>query len=101
MTLQLGVTRYSIKEKSAFPFKSELKQTFAFMVDHAGYSFQLYWFNETEQEAWIHQFSDAFLGVILPAYSNIDIHLSKTFVIRKLKLLGNIACEIYLMMSLS
>jgi outer membrane cobalamin receptor len=91
MTLELGVSRYSIKEKSAFPFKSELKQTFALMIDHAGYAFQLYWFNEAEQEAWIHQFSGDFLGIILPGYSNIDVHLSKTFIIGKLKLFGNIS----------
>ena len=91
MTFEVGMSRYSIAEKSAFPFKSENKQIANFRIDHAGYAFQFHWFNEDEQVAWIRQFSGPSLEIILPAYSNIDLHLSKTFMIGKMKLFGNVS----------
>jgi len=91
VTVELGLSRYSITEKSAFPFKSAEKQTFAVKIDHAGYAFQFYWFREGQQVGWIRQFSGPVLEIILPEYSNVDLHLSKTFAIGKLKFFGNIS----------
>jgi len=91
VTAMLGLSRYSITEKSAFPFKSEFKQTATLKIDHAGYAFQVYWFHEGEQVAWIHQPGTMSLEVILPGYANVDLHLSKTVSVGKLKLFGNIS----------
>ncbi|MGH7597909.1 MAG: TonB-dependent receptor [bacterium] len=97
VTLEVGLARYFISEKAAFPFKSDFKRTFNFIVDHAGYSFQLHWFNEGEQEGNVRrQGADLtqitrndFDAILLPGYSNLDLHLSKTFEIGKLKLFCN------------
>ncbi len=100
VTLSSGLSRYSISERAAFPFKSDLKRTFTLNVDHAGYSFQAYWFTESEQVGWLRRIkvgdqssgAPAFGGlaeVTLPGYSNLDLHLSKTFAIDKLKLFVN------------
>lgn len=93
ITLELGFSDYSISEKSAFPFKYDMKRIVNFIVDHAGYSFQLHWFKEGEQIGWIRQYSGRFVQVILPEYANIDLHLSKTFELGRLKLFGNLSAR--------
>jgi outer membrane cobalamin receptor len=92
-TVEFGLSSYNISDKSAFPFKYDMKQTINFMIDHAGYAFQFHWFKEGEQVGWIRQFTGQFVQVILPEFSNIDLHLSKTFSIGRLKLFGNISAR--------
>ncbi|MDZ7266068.1 MAG: TonB-dependent receptor [candidate division KSB1 bacterium] len=100
VTLSGGLARYAISEKAAFPFKSDLKRTLTLNLDHQGYSFQAYWFTESEQVGWLRRVklgdqasgAPAFGGlaeVTLPGYSNLDLHLSKTFSIDKLKFFVN------------
>lgn len=102
VTVELGLSRYFISDKSAFPFKSDFKRTVNCILDHAGYSFQIHWFKEGEQVGWIRQQSSQitqpllpgeqstlFVEIPLPAYSNIDLHLSKTFHVSKIKLFMN------------
>lgn len=91
LTVELGMSRYFISEKAAFPFKSDFKHTLNFIIDHAGYSFQIHWFKEGEQAAWIRQVNGPLAETTLPEYSNLDVHLSKTFGIGKLKLFANVS----------
>lgn len=91
MMLELGLSSYSISDRSAFPFKYDYKQIINWQIDHAGYSFQLHWFTEGEQIGWIRQYSGRFAQVILPEYTNIDLHLGKTFSLGRLKLFGNLS----------
>lgn len=89
ITVEFGLSRYSIPEKSAFPFKYDMKRTVNFIIDHAGYSLQVHWFKEGEQVGLIRQFSGYFDQTTLPEFSSIDVHLSKTFSFGKLKVFGN------------
>jgi outer membrane receptor protein involved in Fe transport len=97
ITLEIGLARYFISEKAAFPFKSDFKRTLNLIVDHAGYSFQLHWFTEGEQVGNVRrQGSDLtritqndFDTILLPGHTNLDLHLSKTFEIGRLKLFCN------------
>jgi len=94
LTVSSGLSRYFISEKVAFAFKADLKRTLNVLFDHAGFSFQLYWFKEGEQAGIVRQQKREdgelrFTEVILPAYSNLDLHLSKSFTIGRLKLFGN------------
>ena len=95
LTVSTGLSRYFISEKVAFAFKADLKRTLNVLIDHAGYSFQLHWFKEGEQAGVIRQQKPEggsevkFAEVILSAYSNLDLHLSKSFTIGRLKLFGN------------
>ncbi len=89
LALEVGHSRYNISEKAAFPFKYDRKTTFEIKIDHAGYSAQIYWFNESEQVGWIRYYNGDFAEIILPGYTNIDIHLGKTFELGKLKLSAN------------
>lgn len=91
LTIDLGISKYFISDKAAFPFKSDLKRTFNFIVDHAGYSFQLHWFKESEQTGWLRFPNGEFAEILLPDRTNIDLHISKTFEIRKLKLFANVS----------
>ncbi|MGH7493472.1 MAG: carboxypeptidase-like regulatory domain-containing protein [bacterium] len=101
VAVEAGISNYSISDKSAFPFKSDYKYTLNFNVDHAGYSFQAHVFKEGEQSGYIRARkveqtggpaqpgNNPFYEVILPAFSNLDLHLSKTFQIEKLKMYVN------------
>jgi outer membrane cobalamin receptor len=90
VTFELGVSKYFISEKAAFPYKSDYKHTFNFIVDHAGYSFQTHIFKEGEQVGWLRVFGgEGFAEVSLPDYVNLDIHVSKTFQLGRLKLFAN------------
>jgi outer membrane cobalamin receptor len=97
VTLEVGLSRYYISEKAAFPFKSDLKRTLSLIVDHAGYSFQMLWFKESEQAGWLRRSgsdltrvtANDFGEVILPGYTNLDAHLSKNFELGRLKLFLN------------
>jgi outer membrane cobalamin receptor len=100
VTVEFGFSRYYISEKAAFPYKSDLKRTLGFIVDHAGYSFQLLWFAEGEQTGWVRRFTapgpapvseQDFNEIRLDAYSNLDAHLSKTFEWGKLKFFLNVS----------
>lgn len=91
VTVDLGLARYFISDKAAFPFKSDFKRTLTLSIDHAGYSFQVFGFKEGEQVGLVcdgPQCTD-FVQVPLPDYTNLDIHLSKSFEISKLKLFAN------------
>ncbi len=89
ITVELGLSRYFISEKAAFPFKSDFKSTVNFILDHAGYSLQVHWFREGEQTGWVRQQYSSFAEVNLPEYSNLDLHLSKTFSLLGFKLFIN------------
>jgi len=91
MTMELGISRYFISEKSAFPFKSDFKRTMTVTFDHAGFSFQLHWFKEGEQVGWIRQQDGSFAEIVLAEYSNLDLHLSSTFRLWKLTFFANLS----------
>lgn len=91
ITLEIGLSKYWISDKDVFPFKSDMKRTFGLSIDHAGYNFQALWFKEGEQIARLRQLDGLPVEVILPDYANLDVHLSKTFSLFKIKLFANIS----------
>lgn len=91
LTLEAGASRYFISEKAAFPFKHEQKYIANVFIDHAGYSFQVHWFHESEQLGWVRTIDGNMFEVMLEGYSNMDIHLSKSFEIKEFKLFANIS----------
>ncbi|MFQ5632253.1 MAG: TonB-dependent receptor domain-containing protein, partial [bacterium] len=90
-TFEIGLSKYWISDKQAFPFKSDIKRTLSVIIDHAGYNFQALWFKEGEQVGKLRQLDGTPVEVILPDYSNLDLHLSKTFSISKIKLFLNVS----------
>jgi outer membrane cobalamin receptor len=94
ITLEFGLSRYSITEQAAFPFKSDAKQVFDIHIDHAGYSFQFHWFIENAQVGWIRDTESAEFRILsLPDHANIDIHIGKVFEIYKFKLITNFSAR--------
>ena len=89
VTVDLGLSRYFISEKAAFPFKSDHKRTLTVNIDHAGYSFQLFWFTESEQTAWLRLQNGEFTEITNSGFTNLDLHLSKTFELFHLKVFAN------------
>jgi outer membrane cobalamin receptor len=87
---ELGVSRYFLSDRAAFPFKSDFKLTTSLLVDHAGYSMQLSFFKESAQAGWLRQSDSPFFAQVeLPAQSNMDVHLSKTVNFRAMEFLVN------------
>ncbi len=92
VTLGVGISRYFISEKNAFPFKSDFKGTLKLNIDHAGYSLQFFLFKESEQIALLRQPGrNLFSEISLPSYTNLDVHLSKKFEISQVKLFANVS----------
>ncbi len=91
VTIELGLSRYSISEKAAFPFKYDRKATADFKIDHAGYAFLFHLFKEGEQIGWVRQSSEGFVEIELPSHTDIDLHLSKAFEFGKFKLKSNVS----------
>lgn len=91
VSLEFGLSKYWISDKQAFPFKSDLKRLLNLRIDHLGYSFQALWFKEGEQIAWLRQLDGTPVQVILPEFTNLDLHFSKTFTLSRFKLFFNIS----------
>jgi outer membrane receptor protein involved in Fe transport len=91
ITLELGVSRYFISEKAAFPFKTEQKNQIELRIDHAGYAFLVHVFTESDQIGWVRDSEGGFLEVSLPGRADADIHLGKTFEIWKVRMSGNLS----------
>ena len=89
VTLELGLSRYFISEKAAFPFKSDFKAIANLIVDVSGYSLFLHWFHENDQVGWIRNLEGQFVETSIPGITNLDIHFSKHFEIKKFKLFVN------------
>ncbi len=85
LSCNAGIAKYFISDKSAFPFKSHLKRTLNVTFSHAGYSFLLHWFLESEQTGWIRNYDNRLLAVTLESYSNLDFHLKKSISLWKVK----------------
>ena len=83
LKLNAGFSKYFISEKSAFPFKYDLKQSVGITFNQSGYSSYITLFKEGEQVGWIKNSDEQLVEVNLPSFSNIDIHLSKTVIWNK------------------
>jgi outer membrane cobalamin receptor len=79
ITAELGISKFFISEKAAFPFKYDFKRTINVQLDHEGYSFQIFWFSESEQLGWIRNSESRLSEITLPEYSNLDLHFNKFF----------------------
>ncbi len=91
VTIELGLSRYFISEKAAFPFKYDRKATVDFKIDHSGYAFLFHLFKEGEQIGWVRQTLEGFVPIKLPSHTDIDLHLSKAFEFGKFKLKSNVS----------
>lgn len=91
ITLDLAFSRYFVTEKAVFPFKADVKRSVGLSVDHEGYSFKIFWFFEGDKIAWLRQPDNNFRQVPLPSYSNLDMHLGKSFRLSGLKLFANLS----------
>lgn len=89
LTMELGLAKNEIPEKAAFPFKSEFKITSQLTIDHAGWSIQLLWFHESDQIGWLRTMEGYFSEVLLPSFSNLDLHVNKQLNVWKTRLLLN------------
>ena len=91
LTCNVGIAKYFISDKLAFPFKSDLKRTFNVTLSHSGYSFLLHWFLEGEQIGWIRNHDNNLLAVTLESYSNLDFHFKKSIWLWKVKCFVNLS----------
>jgi len=88
---EIGLSRYFISERAAFPFKSESKRTLSLRVDHAGYSLHALYFFESEQIGMLRQSNGDFTEVELPEFSNLDLHASRYIPVGGARLFLNVS----------
>ncbi|MBN1481304.1 TonB-dependent receptor [candidate division KSB1 bacterium] len=89
--MHAGLAKYQISEKSAFPFKSDYKQTLDVTLNHAGFSVLFHWFHESEQVGWIRTFDGDFAEITLQPFINLDIHISRSFRLNSGKIFVNVS----------
>ena len=77
LNMNIGLSKYFISDKSAFPFKYDMKLSMGITIKHSGYSSFITIYREGEQVGWINSDDEQLTVVILPSFSNIDIHISK------------------------
>jgi outer membrane receptor protein involved in Fe transport len=90
---EAGVSTYNISDKSAFPFKFDTKFISNLYIDSYGYAFQLHWFREGSQVGLYRYADGRFRELLLPGYSNIDLHFGKTVEIGSLRIFGNLSAR--------
>lgn len=93
ISYEMGLSKYFISERLAFPFKSDFKYVINLSIDHAGYSLQLHGFHESEQIAWLRNLRGEYWEIMLAGYSNLDIHLNKTFELKGFKFFTNFSAR--------
>jgi hypothetical protein len=87
--LEFGISRYHVSARSAFPFKYDLKYIFNLEYSFWGFILKTNLFKEGEQSGVIRSANGIFQEITLPAYSNIDIHLSRTVTYHRLSFFIN------------
>jgi len=93
ITAALGLARYAIPEKAAFPFKSESKVTLELRIDHAGFAFDTFLFRESEQVGWSRLDVNDFAEITLPGRTDLDLHLSKSIPLSRFELLTSVSAR--------
>jgi hypothetical protein len=89
VTVEFAFSDYSISDKASFPFKYDTKLVSNLFIEHAGYSFQIHWFKESDQIGLILDRNGEFVGLPIPGYQNVDVHLGKEFEMWEAKLFAN------------
>jgi hypothetical protein len=86
---EVGSSIFSISEKAAFPFNSEMKHIINVSLNHKGYSFQFHWFREGQQVGWVKNLEGTFEELELPGFANFDVHLNKKYAFKKIHFYAN------------
>ena len=93
ITTALGLARYDIPEKAAFPFKSENKVTLDLRIDHTGFAFNAFIFRESDQVGWSRLGVNEFAEITLPGRTDLDLHLSKNIPFHSFELLSSLSAR--------
>lgn len=79
VTFELGGSYYAIREKAAFPFKSEGKAVMNIIHNYLGYSTKINMFYEGDQIGWARTANGRYGEIYLEGFANVDFHISKEF----------------------
>ena len=75
----ISFSRYLISEKAAFPFKTDKKLTTSISLNYRGFNMELMWYSEAQRVGWVYVPSGNIQELSLPEFSNIDLHIKKSF----------------------
>ena len=78
LTLGGGVSKYSVSDKAAFPFKYDAKFVADCVVEHQGWQAHVHFFAEGSQVGWVRFAGGGFGEVEMPGFVNFDIFLGKS-----------------------
>jgi len=91
VSAELGVSRYFISDKAAFPFKSDTKYIINLSVDYSSLFFRFHGFMESEQQGWYRTIEGDLSEVDLPGYKNIDLILGTNFQFKNIKFVTSVS----------
>lgn len=89
LNFEFGTSKYDVSARAAFPFKYDMKNVFNAEFAYAKFNLKFNLFREGEQSGVIRTADGLFQEIVLPPYSNINIHLSKRFSHKRFKLFMN------------
>jgi len=85
----ISFSRYLISEKAAFPFKTDKKLTASISLNYRGFNMELMWYSEAQRVGWVYVPSGNIQELSLPEFSNIDLHIKKSFEFWRCKCFGS------------
>ncbi|MBU4444787.1 TonB-dependent receptor, partial [bacterium] len=88
-TFNVSFSKYFIPEKPAFPFKSDKKITTGVSLNLMGFNLDFMWYKEAQRIGWVYVPSDDIKELVLPEFSNIDLHVKKSFEFWRCKCFGS------------
>lgn len=88
---ETGVAKYFITELAAFPFKSDLSLNSSLSYRKNGYNLNWKVFYESDEKGWLRTIDGDFVGLTLPGFVDMDIHLIKWFEVWSFRVMGSIS----------
>ena len=88
-TIDLGLARYFFSDPTRFSYTPDRKYTLGFTLIQSGYALKMQVFDEGNKVAQIRDAAGGFTEEVIPAFSNIDIHFSKTFRLKQSRVIMN------------
>jgi len=90
---EIGISKYYISDKSAFPFKSDEKYIANISAEYMEFFLKFHGYIESEQTGWFRNIDGSFSEVDLPGYTNIDVILGKTYKFKDFKFVTNFSAR--------
>ena len=88
---ETGLAKYFISELAAFPFKSDLSLNSSLSYRKNGYNLNVKVFYESDEKGWLRTIDGDFIGLSVPGFVDMDVHLKKWFNVWSFRVMGSVS----------